>query len=491
MGKALDTDARAAQGPGSPLGTARGGERLVHSRHRDRDYGLRRALLVADWTAISLAFVSAVALPGNRPLANALWLLPTLPAWAILFRAYGLYQRPLRRFEPTHLDDVSSLFHAMIIGTLGLWVFYKLLPLRKLELEEIVIFGLLALPMIGAARVGLRRVNLRLRGPERVLVAAPIGEVKVLQRKLRNHPEYEMRVVSALPLGASGASELGLRVLTGIDQVMEEIAAGSIDHLLVQLNPEWIPNEEVAELMRASFRAGVRFGAFSPERSLLHPGVEINHIEGTGFLSYQRPVLSRSSRLLKRGMDLLVAGGLLAVFALPMALISLAIKLEDGGDVLFRQIRVGKDGRRFRLIKFRTMEADADTRVGELMDRSIDPDWLIIENDPRVTRVGRFLRKTSLDELPQLWNVLGGEMSMVGPRPLPERDDAAVRGWGRHRLDCTPGVTGYWQVLGRNSIPFREMVEIDYAYVAGWSMWQDVKLLVRTAPVVLRRRGAN
>jgi undecaprenyl-phosphate galactose phosphotransferase len=125
------------------------------------------------------------------------------------------------------------------------------------------------------------------------------------------------------------------------------------------------------------------------------------------------------------------------------------------------------------------------------MEHSTDPDWLILERDPRVTRVGRFLRLTSLDELPQLWNVLKGEMSMVGPRPLSEIDDEGVRGWERHRLDLVPGVTGHWQVLGRNLIPFREMIEIDYAYVASWSMLHDLKLLARTVPVVLRRRGAN
>jgi lipopolysaccharide/colanic/teichoic acid biosynthesis glycosyltransferase len=137
------------------------------------------------------------------------------------------------------------------------------------------------------------------------------------------------------------------------------------------------------------------------------------------------------------------------------------------------------------------MVPGADAMAGDLMDKSSDPDWLVLEKDPRLTRVGRFLRLRSLDELPQLWNVLAGDMSLVGPRPLPERDDRAVTGWGRHRLDLIPGVTGYWQVLGRNNIPFREMVEIDYAYVASWSLWHDMKLLIRTVPVVLRRRGAN
>jgi lipopolysaccharide/colanic/teichoic acid biosynthesis glycosyltransferase len=152
---------------------------------------------------------------------------------------------------------------------------------------------------------------------------------------------------------------------------------------------------------------------------------------------------------------------------------------------------VGKHGRRFTLLKFRTMSPDADEQVETLMEKSQDPHWLILDKDPRVTRVGRLLRRNSLDELPQLWNVLKGEMSLVGPRPLPERDDDAVHDWHRHRLDLIPGLTGSWQVLGRNNIPFQEMLEIDYAYVSTWDLWTDIRILLRTIPVVLTRRGAN
>ena len=129
--------------------------------------------------------------------------------------------------------------------------------------------------------------------------------------------------------------------------------------------------------------------------------------------------------------------------------------------------------------------------TAELMEKSKDPNWLFLDKDPRVTKLGRFLRSTSLDELPQLWNVLKGEMSMVGPRPLSERDDRSVLGWERNRLDLVPGITGHWQILGRTTIPFREMIEIDYAYVTNWSLWHDLKILALTVPAVLRRRGVN
>ncbi len=469
-------------------------DRLVGTRHRDRDYGLRRVLLAGDAAALLFALAIALAI-GERPDQSpqeALWILPTLPFWFLLFRAYGLYQRPLRRFEPTHLDDLSALFHAMLIGTLGLWVFFRLLmPGQRLGLEEVIVFGVVATVLITILRGGLRVLILRLRGPERVLVVAPLADVKILQRKLGNHPEYEMKVVSAMTLEGEGHPDLGLTICESLEDVGHQLRAAQVDHVMVQLNEGLLSQEEIAELMRTCFRARIRFGTFLREKSLLSPGVHLNHIEGTGFLSYSPPVLSRSSALIKRATDVAIALPLLVLLALPMAIIALAIKLDDGGGVFYSQTRVGRDGRRFRLHKFRTMVAGADSLVGDLMVRSLDPDWLVIGDDPRITRIGRFLRRRSLDELPQLWNVVRGEMSLVGPRPLPERDDEAVRGWGRHRLDCTPGLTGYWQVLGRNDIPFREMVEIDYAYVTSWSFWQDVKLLVRTVPVVLSGRGSN
>jgi exopolysaccharide biosynthesis polyprenyl glycosylphosphotransferase len=466
---------------------------LVGTRHRDRDYGLRRALFVADSIALFLSLALALVVVGRREdaMLEALLIVPTIPGWFLLFRAYGLYQRPIRQFEPTHLDDFSALFHLLLIGTLGLWVWFRILPVVRLDLVEVLVFGVAAAVLVTALRAAVRIGSLRMLGPERVLVVAPLADVKMLQRKLGNHPEYEMEVVSAKTAEGEGHEGLDLWICEGIDDVGHLLRAGEVDHVMVQLNEELLSQEEVAELMRACFRARIRFGTFPREKSLLPPNVQVNHVEGTGFLSYHPPVLSRSSRAIKRAMDLVIAVPLLVLLSIPMAIIALAIKLDDGGEVLFSQTRVGKDGERFQLLKFRTMVPDADTLVADLMAMSLDPDWLVMEADPRVTRVGRFLRRSSLDELPQLWNVVRDEMSLVGPRPLPVRDDEAVRGWGRHRLDCIPGVTGWWQVLGRNNIPFREMVEIDYAYVTSWTFWGDVKLLARTVPVVLSRRGSN
>ena len=470
--------------------------RVVKSRHRDREFVLRLALLVADMVALLLALALSLVIVGSRqaPVADSLWMLLILPAWALLLRAYGFYNHPIRRFEPTHLDDLFLHFNALVIGTLGLWVFYKALPIPRLSFAELLVFGVLVMLLSSSLRVLARKVNLQVHGPEKVFVVAPIGAVKTLRRKLAHHPEYDMAVRGAvlddsLP-EQELQGELGLRLSAPLENLDALIAARSIDHLFVQLDSGHVNQERAAELMHLCHSAGIRFSIFSGAKNLFLPGVEVNHLEGMGFLSYHPPVLSRSSLFLKRALDILISAVMLALFAPLMALIALAIKIDSDGPVFFKQLRVGQHGERFRLIKFRTMVPDSDRLVPELMARSIDPDWLIIDDDPRVTNLGRFLRHTSLDELPQLWNVLIGEMSTVGPRPLSERDDEGVSGWARHRLDLTPGLTGHWQVLGRNNIPFNEMVDIDYAYVTNWSLWLDLKLLIRTVPVVLRRRGA-
>jgi exopolysaccharide biosynthesis polyprenyl glycosylphosphotransferase len=223
----------------------------------------------------------------------------------------------------------------------------------------------------------------------------------------------------------------------------------------------------------------------------LGPSVEVDDIEGTTVLDLNPLVLSRSSRFFKRVTDVVGAAIALILISPIMAIIALAIRIDSPGPILFRQERIGRRGRRFALLKFRTMVVDAENRVSELLESSQDPHWLKLEHDPRVTRVGRFLRLMSLDELPQFWNVLRGQMSLVGPRPLIGSEDARVTGWARTRLDLAPGITGLWQVLGRTNIPFQEMVTLDTLYVTNWSLWLDIKLILRTFRIVLNRQGAN
>ncbi|HLZ70658.1 MAG TPA: sugar transferase [Dehalococcoidia bacterium] len=193
----------------------------------------------------------------------------------------------------------------------------------------------------------------------------------------------------------------------------------------------------------------------------------------------------------KRAMDVVGASILLIVLAPLLLAIALAIKLDSRGPILFRQTRLGKDGRFFSFLKFRSMVADAEARQAEL-DALNEADGPIfkMKHDPRLTRVGRFIRKTSLDELPQLWNVLRGEMSLVGPRPPVPKEAARYEAWQHGRLAVKPGMTGLWQVSGRSNVRFSEMVKLDFQYIERWSLWLDLKILLLTVVAVIRTDGA-
>ena len=252
-----------------------------------------------------------------------------------------------------------------------------------------------------------------------------------------------------------------------------------------------VEDETLLALMQECGSLSVKVSVLPRYVDALGPSVEIDDVEGTTVLDLNPLVLSRSSRMFKRATDILGAGLALTILAPLIALIAIAIRIDSSGPILFRQERIGRRGRRFSLLKFRTMVPDAEQRLPELLSASRDPHWLHLDHDPRVTRVGRVLRLTSLDEIPQFWNVLIGQMSLVGPRPLIADEDARVTGWARTRLDLSPGITGLWQVLGRTNIPFEEMVTLDTLYVTNWSLWLDIKLILRTFKIVLNRQGAN
>jgi lipopolysaccharide/colanic/teichoic acid biosynthesis glycosyltransferase len=217
--------------------------------------------------------------------------------------------------------------------------------------------------------------------------------------------------------------------------------------------------------------------------------VEMDDIDGLTLLGIHRYGLTKSSEILKRSMDVTGAGLGLVLLSPVLLAIATLIKLTSPGPVLFRQRRIGPHGE-FGLLKFRTMVDGADGLKPDLIELNEGADGFFkIAEDPRITPVGRFLRRSCLDELPQLVNVLRGEMSLVGPRPLVPEEDRRIEGWQRTRLRLKPGMTGHWQIFGSSRIPLGEMVKIDYLYGANWSLWVDTKILLRTVPYVLRRAG--
>ena len=197
------------------------------------------------------------------------------------------------------------------------------------------------------------------------------------------------------------------------------------------------------------------------------------------------------AKIAKRVLDVIVASAGLMLAALPMLCIALIIRSTSPGPILFRQARVGKGGRLFTSYKFRSMYMDAEDRLAEVRHlNQADGPIFKIRQDPRMTRVGRFLRRTSLDELPQLFNAFRGEMSIVGPRPALMTEVIAYQPWQRERLTVRPGLTGLWQVSGRSDLPFEAMMRLDLEYIRRWSIWFDLRLLILTVPTVVSGRGA-
>jgi exopolysaccharide biosynthesis polyprenyl glycosylphosphotransferase len=312
-----------------------------------------------------------------------------------------------------------------------------------------------------------------------------------IARKLGRRPEYGLDVIGFLDDDPLIAPEDGPPVLGGTSRIETVLRAYRVERVIFAFSR--LSATQQIDLFQRCMELGVQVDIVPRLYEVIGSRMQVHDVDGLPLVGLRAPRLSHSSRFLKRSLDLVVGVALLALFAPLLAFVALRLRLE-GGPVFFRQERMGAGGRRFQIVKFRTMYRDAEARKGALahLNKHTEdgPRMFKIADDPRVTPFGRFLRRWSIDELPQLWNVLHGEMSLVGPRPLILAEDEHIVGAGRQRLRLTPGVTGLWQVLGRSDIPFAEMITLDYLYVTNWSLWGDVKLLARTVPRVLQRHGA-
>jgi exopolysaccharide biosynthesis polyprenyl glycosylphosphotransferase len=326
----------------------------------------------------------------------------------------------------------------------------------------------------------------RILAPERCLVVGEKGTAQRLTRAL-GAAAHSARVVASIECDNAKSEQTTFADLSHAANLERVVDAEEVDRLLVA--PRYPDVGHVLSLVHTAKSIGVRVTLVPFLGEIVGASAELESVGGVSMLGLPQLDLSRSARIIKRGMDL-TGAWLVLVAATPFILVTAAlIKLDSPGPVLFRQVRMGRDGARFEILKFRTMVEDADAQKARLSSRNEAVGLFKIAEDPRVTSVGRFLRKTSLDELPQLWNVIRGDMSLVGPRPLIEDEDAQVVGWFRHRLHLQPGMTGPWQVLGSARIPLQDMIRIDYVYVANWSLWGDIKILLQTIPYVLARRG--
>ncbi len=456
-----------------------------------RDSLFRRLLALADLAAAAagLGVISVAA--GTR--ADPLLFL-TLPLIILVAKLSGRYDHDEVVLRKSTLDEVPRLF--VLSASFALvWAVVAYLAGVRLHLDGAglaVLWGSTTVALI-VSRTVARALGQMLAQPERILIVGSAAARMQLANTIASDPGTHAEIVGFLPLEDERrqVSDWGPRSRRRRHLRFDDLAdvVRDLDVERVLLIPTSADSETMLDAVSRTTALGVKVSIVPRLFELIGSAVEFDSVGGVTVLGVRNAGLTRSSRTIKRVIDVVGAGAGLLILAPFGALVALAIKLDSRGPVFFRQPRVGKDGRMFDMIKFRSMVAGAEAQRAALEALNESHGIFKISDDPRVTRVGRILRRLSLDELPQLINVVQGDMSLVGPRPLIVDEDRLVEGRHRERLQLAPGMTGPWQVLGPNRPPLSEMVKADYLYAANWSLWADVKLLLRTFAHVAGMRG--
>jgi exopolysaccharide biosynthesis polyprenyl glycosylphosphotransferase len=452
-------------------------EVAVAERDSARDHAeplLRRMLALADILAVSAAAV-LVGLWGSGPTA-ALLLVLSAPVWIVTAKLAGLYDRDHRTLRHLTVDELPWLMVWTLSSTALLTLLLAPFPsLDPSSSDRLLVWGTV-LGLGFMFRAALRGLWRRITPPQRMLIVGEGPLAQAVVRKLELFPDLHAEIRSRIP----SCAELHARfreVIGGVDRVV--IACSELSEGLL---------EELLPVCRTS---RVKLTIVPPTRGMFGTATHLTHIADLPLLDYNTWDISRTTVALKRVFDLVVAAIVLTI-TLPLFVLSgLAILLGSGRPIFFRQTRAGQQGRPFQMLKFRSMVHDAEARLPELIrfDELADP-MFKLKTDPRVTRVGRVLRRTSIDELPQLINVLRGEMSIVGPRP--EQLDLVERYAPEHqfRLQVKPGITGPMQVYGRGELTFDERLAVEREYVENLSLARDIRIVLMTLPAVFGRRGA-
>ena len=454
------------------------------------------AAFVAAWAADAfddVALVGRLLGPFSEEVQGGVGLLVSLiPYWIFVLYVFGQYRQPGSSIGGS--SAVASLDGASAL-TVGSWLLLVALVIARGDeapVTMLVAFWGLAVVFVPLLRWLARfAVWPRPAFAERTLIIGA-GEVgHTLAGKIARHREYRLELVGFLDEGEprGAGHQLEVPVLGGLTELAGVIEQQRVDRVVVAFSQA--RHAAFLDVVRTCADHGVKVNIVPRLFEVVSSRAAVDDIEGIPLLDVAHVELSRFSLVVKRVFDLLVGGLVFALFLPAMLAIAVLVKLDSPGPVFFRQERMGRGGRTFRIYKFRSMKDGAHRQRHELdgLNEYSGPMFKMRE-DPRVTRVGAWLRRWSVDELPQILNVLAGDMSLVGPRPLWVEEARQCRGWTLKRLDITPGITGLWQVLGRSSIPFDEMVKLDYLYVTGWSLSWDVKLLFDTLPAVFSKRGA-
>ncbi|HSK50814.1 MAG TPA: exopolysaccharide biosynthesis polyprenyl glycosylphosphotransferase [Solirubrobacterales bacterium] len=455
---------------------------------RRRGAVLRRLLASGDWAALLATLCVVTVATSTTDIATLFWATLFSPAWILVVKLHGLYDNDHRRIRHSTLDELPSLISASVLGTLVLDALLALSPVGPLSPASAIAVGVGMVSGSFVLRGILRFVWHRLTGASIGLAIGSAAAVDLVARRLSTHPEARLALAGYLSNDEHAASELPRLGAPGdISRVARE---QGVERVVVT---EQEMSEVAAERLIEECKAEGLALTFLPQHfGLLGPGIELNRLAELPVLDFRFSDPSRSTVALKRTVDVIVSGLLLVVLSPLLLATSLLILIDSGWPVFFRQRRAGKDGAPFTMLKFRTMVADAEQRLGELVDlEKLEEPAFKIRDDPRVTRVGRLLRRTSVDELPQLLNVLRGDMSLVGPRPEEESVVALYDDRQRARLAIKPGLTGPMQVYGRSDLTFEERLAIERDYLDNLSITSDLAILLRTPRAVIRGEGAH
>jgi exopolysaccharide biosynthesis polyprenyl glycosylphosphotransferase len=412
------------------------------------------------------------------------WLKFAAPITVLVFAQAGLYrQRELRPGAGRILACLIVV--ALIVLAFGLGTGYDFTTSGLIPTSVVV--SAIAIGLLRAAYESTSLEVMRALGIRRRVVLVGAGESLT---RLRSSLEAARGGLGYEFVGVVAPEEVpGLRLLGSraeLPLVLDQVKPDEV--ILTEADFE---ERTVLEVVEQAHRQGIKVRLAPDTTELLVQRGEYVPGQGAPLFELRPPVLTGWDWVIKRGFDLLVSA-LVVVIGLPVwALIALAVKLGSRGPVFFVDRRVGVGEKEFGMLKFRTMVADAPAlQAGLETENEAEGALFKIRDDPRVTGVGRFLRRFSLDEIPQVLNVLRGEMSLVGPRPLPLRDYRLLEDWHRRRYGVLPGMTGLWQISGRSGLSFDDLVRLDFTYIENWSIWLDISIIVKTIPAVLTRRGA-
>jgi exopolysaccharide biosynthesis polyprenyl glycosylphosphotransferase len=442
---------------------------------RRRDPLLRRMLALADVLAAGTVALSlAIGGEGTRAAVVAL---AFVPAWIVLAKVYGLYDRDQRTLRHLTSDEFTSIFLWSLTGSALLVIFLDVVAGVSVTATIAVQSWLVVVTGAVVFRSGMRVAWRKVTPPARTVIVGTGELAEATRRKLQIFGDIHVRVLA----------ERADFTVDEFDGLAESL--GGVDRLI--LASQAIDEAMLVRLIGICRRDGIKLSVVPPVRGMFGTAVQLNHVADLPIVEYSTWDVSRSTLLLKRSLDVAVAGiGLIVLSPLLLA-IAVAVRVTSEGGAIFTQTRAGIHGEPFRMFKFRTMELGADLRIAEVVDiKSLNEPSFKFRNDPRVTRVGRWLRRTSLDELPQLVNVLKGDMSLVGPRPEQVELTELYRPEHRFRLSLRPGITGPMQIFGRGDLSFDERLSLEREYIENLSLARDLRILAKTIPTVILGRGA-